>query len=80
VEFTVKELAELVLEEVAGTRSEIRYLPLPADDPKVRKPDITVAKAVLGWEPEVPLREGLRRTIPWFRSLVERGDAKARTL
>jgi dTDP-glucose 4,6-dehydratase len=79
-EFTVKELAELVLEEVPGSTSEIRYLPLPADDPKVRKPDITVARTVLGWEPAVSLREGLGRTIPWFRALVERGEARARTL
>ena len=80
VEFTVKELAELVLEEIPGSRSELRHLPLPADDPKVRKPDITLARTVLGWEPKVSLREGLRRTIPWFRELVERGDARARTL
>ena len=79
-EFTVRELAELVLDEVPASRSELRFLPLPADDPKVRKPDITVARAVLGWEPKVPLREGLRRTIPYFRALVERGEARARTL
>jgi len=48
-----------------------RTLPLPEDDPKVRKPDITVAREVLGWEPKVQLREGIRRTIPYFRDLVE---------
>jgi nucleoside-diphosphate-sugar epimerase len=79
-EFSVKELAELILKEIPGSRSELRFLPLPADDPKVRKPDITLARAVLGWEPTVPLQEGLRRTIPWFATLVERGEARARTL
>ena len=79
-EFTVRELAELVLEEIPASRSELRFLPLPADDPKVRRPDITVARSVLGWEPRVSLREGLRRTIPYFRERVERGEARARTL
>ena len=77
-EFTVQELAELVLEEIGG-RSTIDFLPLPQDDPKIRRPDITIARDVLGWEPNVPLREGLQRTIPFFRALVEKG-AVARTL
>ncbi len=80
VEFTIRELADMVLEEIPGSRSELRFLPLPADDPKVRKPDITLARTVLGWEPKVSLREGLRRTIPYFRELVERGDGRARTV
>lgn len=80
VEFTVRELADMVLEEIPQSRSELRFLPLPADDPKVRQPDITVARTVLGWEPKVSLREGLRRTIPYFRELVEKGEARARTL
>jgi dTDP-glucose 4,6-dehydratase len=78
-EFTIQELADMVLEEV-GSGSSIDRRPLPADDPKVRRPDIGVARAVLGWESKVPLREGLRRTIPYFRKLVEEQDAGARTL
>ena len=61
-EYTLLELAEAVI-EVTGTRSEIVYEALPTDDPKVRQPDITRAKQLLGWEPEIELREGLRRTI-----------------
>ena len=78
-EFTVKQLAEIVLQET-GSGSHIDYLPLPADDPKVRQPDIRHAREVLGWEPRVGLREGIRRTVPYFRELIERGDARARTL
>jgi len=78
-EFTILELAEMVLAET-GSASELRRLPLPADDPKVRRPDITRARAELGWEPRVSLRDGLHRTIPYFRELVERGEAAARTL
>jgi dTDP-glucose 4,6-dehydratase len=77
-EFTVRELAELVIEQTES-RSRIISLPLPQDDPKVRRPDSTVARSVLGWKPEVPLAEGLRRTIPFFKALVEKGAA-ARTL
>ena len=61
-EFTLLELAELVI-EVTGSRSEIVFEALPVDDPKVRQPDITLAKEILGWEPAVDLREGLGRTI-----------------
>ncbi len=61
-EYTLLELAELVI-EVTGSRSEIIFEALPIDDPKVRQPDITLAKEILGWEPTVDLREGLRRTI-----------------
>ena len=78
-EFTIRELAEIVVEETGG-RSEIVSRPLPVDDPKVRQPDITRARELLGWEPRVSLREGLRKTIPWFREQVERVDARARTL
>ncbi len=78
-EFTVRQLAELVL-EMTGSRSELAFLPLPEDDPKVRRPDITVARAVLGWEPKVPLEEGLRRTIPYFEKLLEAETVGARTL
>ena len=69
-EFSVAELAELVL-ELTGSSSELRYLPLPEDDPKTRKPDITRARELLGWQPEISLREGLSRTIEYFRLLQE---------
>ena len=78
-EFTVAELAELVLEET-GSQSDIEYGPLPEDDPKVRQPDISVAREVLGWEAITTLHEGLKKTIPYFRELVESGDARARTM
>ncbi len=69
VEYTVKQLAELVV-ELTGTKSPIIYEPLPMDDPKVRQPDITRARAMLGWEPTVHVREGLARTIEYFSTLV----------
>ena len=65
-EYTVKQLAELVL-ELTGTTSPIIYEPLPKDDPKVRNPDITRARDMLGWEPKVHVRDGLARTIEYFR-------------
>jgi dTDP-glucose 4,6-dehydratase len=65
-EFTVAELAQLV-REVTGTESDIVYEPLPVDDPRQRQPDIALARERLGWEPIVPLREGLERTADWFR-------------
>ncbi|HEY8465977.1 MAG TPA: SDR family NAD-dependent epimerase/dehydratase, partial [Solirubrobacterales bacterium] len=61
-EFTLLELAKTVI-EVTESRSEIVFEALPVDDPKVRQPDITRAKELLGWEPQIDLREGLRRTI-----------------
>ncbi len=67
-EFTVRQLAELVL-ELTGSKSVIKTHPLPTDDPKVRKPDITRARTLLGWEPTIQLREGLARTIEYFRGL-----------
>lgn len=78
-EFTVRELAERVLAQTESS-SVLDRLPLPEDDPKVRQPDITIARAVLGWEPRVELEEGLQRTIPHFRRLVQGHDAGARTL
>jgi dTDP-glucose 4,6-dehydratase len=76
-EFTVVELARAVLDET-GSSATLEYRPLPEDDPKVRRPDIAVARDVLGWEPRIPLREGLRRTIPYFREQVSSLDAHAR--
>jgi UDP-glucuronate decarboxylase len=67
-EFTIKELAEQVI-ELTGSRSSLVYRPLPSDDPKQRQPDITLARKHLGWEPRVPLREGLKKTIEWFRTI-----------
>ncbi len=78
-EYTIRELARMVLEET-GDRSELVERPLPEDDPKVRQPDIAVAKAELDWEPETELREGLKKTVPYFRTLVEKEGAQARTL
>ena len=66
-EFTIAELADLVI-ELTGTSSPVERLPLPADDPVRRRPDITLAKKVLGWQPTVQLRAGLLRTIDYFRS------------
>jgi dTDP-glucose 4,6-dehydratase len=71
-EFTMLELAALVL-ELTGSTSRLEHHPMPPDDPKQRKPDITIAKAVLGWEPKVPLRDGLARTIDYFRTVVAHG-------
>lgn len=68
VEFTVHQLAVLVL-EMTGSRSVIERRPLPKDDPKVRRPDIARARAILQWEPKIALREGLERTIAFFQSL-----------
>jgi dTDP-glucose 4,6-dehydratase len=68
-EFTVAQLAELV-KEMIGSSAPIVSEPLPSDDPKVRQPDIRVAREVLGWEPRVPLQEGLATTIEYFRQIV----------
>jgi len=78
-EFTIRELADLVIEET-DSASVIEARPLPEDDPKVRQPDITLARELLGWEPGTSLREGLRTTIPYFRRLVKEEDAKANPL
>lgn len=68
-ELSVAGLARLIL-ELTGSKSRIVYRPLPSDDPKVRCPDITLARKRLGWKPAVPLREGLIRTIAYFRSRI----------
>lgn len=67
-EFTIMELAKMVV-ELTGSKSKIVHRPLPQDDPTQRQPDISLAKKRLGWEPKVPLREGLEKTIAWFRSI-----------
>ena len=69
-EFTIRELAEKVLEKV-NSSSKLVEMPLPSDDPTQRKPDISLAKEVAGWTPGIELDEGLDRTIPYFRSLLE---------
>ncbi len=68
-EFTMLELAQVVL-DVTGSKSELRFLPLPSDDPKQRQPDIALAKSVLDWEPKVKLRDGIKRTVDYFRQKV----------
>ncbi|MCA1961334.1 MAG: SDR family oxidoreductase [Desulfomonile sp.] len=73
-EVTIGELAEKVLKLLPDSRSGIVYKPLPKDDPTRRRPDITRARTVLGWEPTVPLEEGLSETIAYFRSEL-RGDS-----
>ncbi|MBT7866708.1 MAG: SDR family oxidoreductase, partial [Opitutales bacterium] len=70
VEFTMLELAENVI-KLTGSKSKIIHEALPSDDPKQRKPDITLARKHLGWEPKVPLAEGLKETIAYFRAYLE---------
>jgi len=72
VEFTILELGQLVLDTI-GSDAGIRHLPLPTDDPKVRQPDISRAIEFLGWEPAVPLSEGLASTIDYFKKLQAHG-------
>ena len=67
-EITILELAELI-RELCASRSEVVFRPLPADDPKQRRPDIRRARTLLGWEPRTPLKAGLKQTISWFRAL-----------
>jgi dTDP-glucose 4,6-dehydratase len=66
-EFTILECAQAVL-DATGSRSELRFKPLPQDDPTRRRPDITKAKALLGWEPKINLKEGLAKSLPFFKS------------
>jgi UDP-glucuronate decarboxylase len=68
-EFTMLQLAELTL-KLVGSRSKIVHKPLPSDDPRQRRPDITLARRVLKWEPAIPLEEGLKRTIEYFKGRV----------
>jgi nucleoside-diphosphate-sugar epimerase/intein/homing endonuclease len=73
-ELSVRALAERIV-ALAGSGSAIAYIPRPEDDPTVRQPDITLARTALGWEPKVPLDEGLARTIDWFRAHLAEIDA-----
>jgi UDP-glucuronate decarboxylase len=68
-EYSIKDLAMMV-REISGSSSEIVFRPLPQDDPVRRKPDVTLAKEKLGWEPKVSVREGLIRTINYFREIL----------
>ena len=76
VEFTILECAEVVL-EVTESRSGIRYEPLPQDDPKQRRPDISKARRLLGWEPKIDLRTGLKMSLDYFREAVQASGARA---
>ena len=67
-EYTIRELAEETLRQIPESKSKLIEKPLPSDDPKRRKPDITLARELLGWEPKIPLQEGLARTIAYFRA------------
>ena len=73
-EFTMLECAELVL-QVTGSKSTVRFEPLPEDDPKRRRPDITKARELLGWEPKIDLRMGLELSLEYFREAVKLGDS-----
>jgi UDP-glucuronate decarboxylase len=68
-EFTIKELAGEVV-KICNSKSGVEYLPLPQDDPKQRRPDISRAQALLGWTPTIPLHEGLQKTVADFRKRV----------
>jgi dTDP-glucose 4,6-dehydratase len=74
-EMTIKQFAEEII-RITGTKSGIEYKPLPVDDPKVRQPDITRAKKILGWEPKVEFEEGITRTIEYFRQWLERAGQR----
>ena len=69
-EFTIKQLAEEVM-KICGSNAGFKYQPLPQDDPKQRRPDITRAQTWLGWNPTIPLREGLERTVPYFKKRMK---------
>jgi UDP-glucuronate decarboxylase len=70
-EFTIRQLAEMVI-ELTGSASPLEFRPLPADDPRQRRPNISLAKATIDWEPKVALRDGLRETIAYFRHTLAR--------
>jgi UDP-glucuronate decarboxylase len=68
-EYSIKDLARMI-KELSGSSSDIVFMPLPQDDPIRRRPDITLAKEKLGWEPKVPIHEGIVRTIGYFRETL----------
>jgi dTDP-glucose 4,6-dehydratase len=70
-EITINQFAEEII-ALTGTRSRVIYKPLPKDDPKQRQPDITRAKEILGWEPKINRAEGLRKTLEYFTSVINR--------
>lgn len=72
VEFTIRELAEKVV-SLTGSHSKLEFKPLPADDPKQRKPEIALARSALSWTPKIPLEEGLKKTIPYFETMLSDG-------
>lgn len=74
VEFTIKELAEKII-EMTNSKSKLSFKPLPQDDPKQRQPDITLAKKELDWEPKIKLEQGLKKTIAYFDGLIKEGRA-----
>ena len=75
-EITVLELAQKI-KEISGSKSEIVFHPLPADDPKRRCPDLTRARTLLHWEPRVPVEEGLHETLDYFRKVVQAGNVSS---
>ncbi len=78
-EYQIRDLASIILEETRNS-SVMDMLPLPEDDPRVRQPDISIARELLSWQPEVGLREGIQKTIPFLEEQLQREDAKARTI
>lgn len=72
VEITIRELAETMM-NLLGQKEAVEYMPLPVDDPKVRKPDISRAQSVLGWAPTISLEDGMQRTFAYFKNLIENG-------
>jgi UDP-glucuronate decarboxylase len=74
-EFTIRQLAELVI-ELTGSKSKLVRKALPEDDPKQRQPDIARAKKVLGWQPKVKLRDGLKKSIPYFEDVIRASSKK----
>jgi UDP-glucuronate decarboxylase len=76
-EFSMNELAQEVA-EACGTNVKIKHLPLPQDDPQQRKPDISRAKEILGWQPTIPLREGLQKTVDYFAGRIDNANGTTR--
>ena len=74
-EFTINQLAELVL-EILESQSGVDHRPLPVNDPKVRRPDTTAASELLGWSPQIELRDGLLKTIEYFREVLDLDSAR----